>query len=241
MSTLLDVIAASLTEIGQLGRGQTASPEDGALGLRQANLLLSRRSTQRLFLPYVATRQYNLISGTADYTVGPSGATFTAARPTLIESAQANVIGSNVWVPLSIWDKSKYDSIRNRAMTADVPDGLYPEYTSPNLAFHVHPIPISTPLIKFGVWEQLTQFASLFDTLAFPPAYEAWLEAKLAVLLAPFYDQPVPATLIATMQETEADLQRYNAQSMGGAVSEAQRLTSPNVGQPIPTGAGAAQ
>lgn len=241
MSTALDVISGSLTAIGQLGQGQTVSPEDGALGLRQINLLLSQKSTQRLFLPYVATRQYQL-SPTADYTIGPVGATFLAPKPTFIESAQVNVPGSNVWLPISVWDKPKYDSIRNKFATADVPDGLYVEYTpGPTLAFHVNPIPIGTPFLKLGAWEQLTQFVTLFDVLAFPPAYESWLEVTLAVILGPYYDQPIPQNLLLRQQEAATDLQKYNAQGMGGALSAAQRMDSPNVGQPIPSGGPPAQ
>ena len=233
-STLLDVVSSALTEIGQLGQGQTASPEDGAIGLRQANLLLSQKSTQRLFLSYVAIREY-VLSATADYTIGPTGATFTAPRPTLIESAQIKVGSTNVWLPISVWDKAKWDGIVNKGATADIPEGVYPEYTFPNMGFHVHPIPIGAPSIRLGAWEQLTQFATLFDQVLFPPAYEAWLEAALAIILAPFYDQPITQSMADRGAETLADLQRYNAQSLGGAVSANQQMASPNVGQPIPS------
>lgn len=178
-------------------------------------------------------RQYTLSSGVPSYSIGPSG-TFSAPRPTLIESAQINVLGSNVWLPISIWSKPQYDAIRNKGAVADIPDGIYPEYSFPNVTFRVNPlVTTSGTQLQIGAWEQLTQFVTLFDTIAMPPAYEAWLEAALAIILAPFYDMPVPQSLLDRRTETTGDLNRYNAQSMGGAVSEAQRLGSPNVGQPI--------
>ena len=82
MSTLLDVGSAALFALGELGVGQTVSPEDGAIILRQANLLLDQWSTVRLFLYNVNIRSYTLSPSTADYTIGPSGASFTATRPT---------------------------------------------------------------------------------------------------------------------------------------------------------------
>lgn len=233
MSTLLDLVASALTSIGQLGQGQTANPEDGALGFRQANLLLSQKSTQRLFLPYVSIRQYTLSAATADYTIGPTGATFTALRPTLIESAQINVGSTGVWLPISIYGKPQWDAIRNKAATADIPDGVYVEYLLPNIAFHVNPVPVGTPGIRFGAWEQLTQFVTLFDVLAFPPAYEEWLESAVAIQLAPFYDQPVPQSLVDRRQRAEAAVMDFNARTIQGSPSEAQQFKSPNIGLPV--------
>ena len=237
MSTLLDVVSGSLTAIGQLGQGQTANPEDGALGLRQSNLMLSQKSTQRLFLPYIANRQYALVANQADYSIGQAvGATFNAPRPVFIESAQVIVAGTKIVLPLSILDKERWDAIRNKGAVADVPDSLYPEYQSPNMLFHVNPVTTGTPFINLGAWEQLTQFVTLFDVLAFPPAYEEWLESNLAVVLAPYYDQQVPQSLMMRAQKAEAAVMSINAQGLGGALDDAQRLQSPNLGQPIPTG-----
>lgn len=243
MSTGLDVISGALTAIGQLGQGQTASAEDGALGLRLINLLLSQASTKRLMLSYVASRQYTLSANVADYSIGPATASFIAVRPNLIESAQANVFGSNVWLPMSILDKPKWDALVNKGATADVPERIYPEYTFPNVAFHVDPKPLSASNIRLGTWEPLLRFATIFDPVVFPDAYEEWLESNLGIMMAPYYDQPVPQTLIQRAADGKLSVMSYNAQSMGGALGSEQTLQSPNVGQPIPTGPapGAAQ
>lgn len=240
MSTVLDVVTGALTAIGQLGQGQTAGPEDGALGLRLSNLLLSQASTKRLMLSYVATRQMNLTATLADYTIGPSGASFIAVRPNLIESAQANVNGSNVWLPMSVLDKPKWDALVNRGASADIPERLFVEYTFPNLIFHVDPKPLFSSPIKLGTWEPLLRFNTLFDPIVFPDAYEEWLESNLGIMMAPYYDQPVPQTLQARAAKGELAVMSYNAQSLGGALGAGQTLQSPNVGQPIPSG-GAAQ
>lgn len=237
MSTLLDVGAGALTAIGQLGAGQTASPEDGALILRYSNLLLSQWSTSRLYLYYVAIRAYALSAGVATYTIGPSGATFTAARPVLVESAQIQVGGSTIWLPMNILDKGKWDSIVTKGAVDDIATDIYPEYGFPNMTFYLNPAPRSITNIRLGCWEQLTQFASLFDTIAFPPAYEEFLESSLGIILAPFYDQVVPATLIQRQATAQMAVMKINAQSLGGALGPTQTLQSPNVGNPIPTGA----
>ena len=241
MATLMDVVSDALTAIGQLGQGQTPSPEDGAQGLRQANLIISQATTKRLMLYWVAIRQYSLSQMVADYTIGPSGATFTAPRPTIVESGQANIPGSNVWLPVSMLDKPKWDALINKGAYADIPERLYVEYTYPNLTFHVDPKPIGSPQIKLGAWEPLTKFTSLFDTVNFPDPYEEWLTSALIVKLAPYYDQPVPANLVDRATKGELAVMQYNAQTLGGALGADQLLNSPNVGQPIPPGSGGGQ
>lgn len=235
ISTLLDVIGGALTIIGQLGRGQTVAPEDGALGLTETNLLLSQASTKRLMLPYVGTRTYTLVANTADYTVGPSGL-FVAPRPTLIESAQAQVApGVDAWIPMNVLDKAKWDGLIDRSAVGLFPISIYPEYAGfPNLAFHIHPKPSSGSGIRLGAWEALTQFTSVFDVIAMPPAYEEWIKATLAVLMAPSYDQPVPGPVLQRQAKAEQAVMEINAQSIGGSLGTTQSLVTPNVGQPIP-------
>ena len=233
MSTLLDLVASALTSLGQLGQGQTANAEDGALGFRQANLLLSQKSTQRLFLPYVATRTYTLVAGQQDYTIGITGATFTATRPMMIESAQVNVGSTGVWLPISVFGKPQWDAIVNKGSKADIPDGIYVEYQFPNLIFHVNPVPIATPQIKLGTWETLGQFVTLYDQINFLYPYEEWLESALAIQLAPFYDAPISQSLVDRRQRAEAALTDFNARTIQGSPSEAQQFKSPNIGLPV--------
>lgn len=236
MSTLLDIVTGALTSLGQLGLGQTASPEDGANGQRHMNLLMGRFSAERLLIPYVATRSYALVANTADYTIGPTGATFTEARPTFIESAQVFVPGSSYLTSMNILDKPKWDAIHNRSAMAEVPESVYVEYLPLSLAFHVHPKPIAAPLMQLGAWLQLQKFSTLFDAFALPEEYEEFLESSLALVWAPDFDQPIPQSLIDRQGKAQQAVMSKNAQGMGGAITSAQMLQSPNVGQPIPSG-----
>ena len=242
MGTAADVCVGALTSCGQLGAGQTMSPEDGALGLRLLNLELAKASSMRLYLFNVATRTYALVATTHDYTIGPSGSLGGATtRPTFVESAQINVVGG-VWLPISILDKPKWDAVVNKGAVADIPEVCWPEYSYPNLGFHVNPAPSGTPNIKLGCWEQLTQFASLFDQVgnAFPSQYEEWLEAGLAIRYSPFYDQPVTPAMQDRYNQAVAAVQSQNAQGLVGALAAMSTFQSPNLGQPIPTGPAAA-
>lgn len=233
--SLIDVISGALTEIGQLGQGQTANPEDGALGLRQVNLMLSQASTKRLMISKVEIREYTLLLGTNDYTIGPSG-TLAGVRPVLVESGQVRVGASSVWIPLTVADKPKWDAIINKGATDEIIGTIYPEYSYPNVRLRVHPTPGSGMSLRLGQWEELVGFINITDPILMPPAYQEWLEAVLAVRLAPFYDQPVPAGVQQRALDATAAVMQINAQSLGGALSPAQAMSSPNVGNPIPQG-----
>ena len=236
-STLADVVNGALGAIGQLGVGQSLGPEDANLGLRLTNLLLSKATTRRSMLYSVKTRTYQLTAGVVDYTIGQGGgATFTDPRPVLIESAQVTPIGTSLVLPVSIVAKPAWDAIRNKGATADVPDTLYPEYTYPNMAFHINPKTLVGPInILLGCWEELQKFATIMDAVSFPDAYEEYLESNLGILMAPYYDQPIPQSLAQRAVMAEMAVIDYNVQALGTAVTDGQRLQSPNVGQPRAT------
>lgn len=238
-STVLDLLTASLTYIGQLGAGQTMNAEDQANGFRHLNLLMGKYSAKRLLIPYVATRSYVLSPSIADYTIGPTGATFTAPRPTFIESGGVYVLGTSVRLPLNILDKPQWDAIVNRNAIADVPESVYPEYTFPNIGIHVNPKPAGAVTLELGAWEQLPRFTTYFDPITLPEEYEEFLEASLAIVWAPDYDQPISGDMRARQADAQQAVMEKNAQGIGGSLSAAQKMISPNVGQPIPTGAAA--
>lgn len=91
--TAADIITDALIAIGELSRGQTASPEDLQHGLYELNGLTDSWSNDRLSLYTVTKQKFPLTPGLQDYSIGPSGATFTQARPVLIQDATI-ILGS---------------------------------------------------------------------------------------------------------------------------------------------------
>jgi hypothetical protein len=239
LSTFNDVATDTLTSIGQLGVGQSASPEMMQQALRVANRMLQKWSLQRLYLWWIPTRQYTLVSMQQNYGFGPTGPDFVlATRPNLVETCAAIYPGSLSERPMNILDRPKWGAIPDKGATCGVngvPQDCWIEYTYPNLTLHFWPIPSSAGIgVKLGTWEVLQQFATIFDVLSMPFGYEEALQQNLAFELASFYDMPIAASLSQLAADALLRVQQLNAQSIGGAFGESETLYEPSVGQPKP-------
>lgn len=232
----IDVASDALTAIGQLGTGQTISPEQAEQALRVANRMLGKWNTQRLMLYYVNSRTYNLLTTIQDYTIGPTGSIGGAVtRPTFVESGQVSLPSSAQNTPLSILDKAKWDAIGDRGATCSangLPQSVYIEYSYPNIGLHFWPVPNNAAGLALGCWEQLTVIATIFDDITWPPGYDDAFMWNLAMALCPFYDMPVSQSLGAQAADSLLKVMKINAQGLGGALDETQTLKSPNVGGP---------
>lgn len=236
--TFLDILSDSLTYIGQLGIGRSVSPEQAQQALRKANRMLAKWSLKKLLIPVITVRPFTLSASVQDYTVGPTGATFTGTRPVYVESGIATIPGTNMQNPMSVLDKTQWDAIPDAGMICGlngVPAMVWVEYTFPNLAFHVSAIPSTAVDIRLGTWELLQQFAAVTEEVNLPPGYEEALVYNLAAELAGDYDQPVTQDLGQLAADSLATLSTNNAQRLRGALGDGQTLVSPNTGIP-PTG-----
>lgn len=243
MSTIGDVISGALTDIGQLGIGQSPSPEQMQQGLRYMNIFIAKLSAQRFMLPSVPSTPYGLTPNLQDYVLGPSATgagSFVGARPTFIESAQIQLPGSSMTLPLNLLDRTKWGAIRDKGATSSangLPQDIWIEYNYPNLNFHLWTIPSNAATILLAAWVALQQFVTIFDTISLPPEYEIALQNNLSVLLAPAYDMQPPPEVAQGAADGLVKIQQINAQSLGGALGESQTLANPaNQVAPPPTG-----
>jgi len=241
--TFTDLASDSLSSIGQLGIGQSASPEQVAQAMRFFNTLIEQWSIQRFMLYTVGSSPYVLTNGQQDYTIGPSGANFTAARPTFVESAQIQLPGSTMTLPLNLLDRSKWGAIRDKGAMCSangLPQDIWVEYSYPNLTFHMWTIPANACTVLLAAWQQLQQIVTPFDVLNFPPGYLDALRTNLAVALCPAYQMMPPPSLVAQAQSGIVEIQKINVQSIGGALGESETLVTPNLTNPPPVGGGPA-
>ncbi len=237
MATFLDLLTDAITYIGQAGIGQSISPEQAQQGLRKCNRMTQEWSIQKLVEFVVTVRPFALAATVQDYTVGPTGG-FVGTRPVFVDSGLALIPGSSMQNPMNILTKEQWDALPDSGVVCGpngAPANLWPEYTFPDLTFHVSPIPSTVVNIRLGTWELIQQFATLFDEISLPPAYEKAIMYNLAVELAGDYDQPVTQELAMLASGSLNNIKTNNAQKLRGALGETQTLSSPNVGIPPPS------
>lgn len=243
MAALLDLIGQALTQIGQLGVGQTISPEQGQQGLSLIQQIVEKLTIQRVMLYTIRQRPLTLTGGVRDYTLGPTGTLGAGAqtRPAFVEEVRVSGVGSQQESPLTIVDPVGWAGIRDKGATNSafgLPQLVWPEYTVPNIGLHFWPIPSAPITATLGTWELLQNFLTIFDTIVLPPGYNILLRNLLAIEWAAFYDMPISAAMGQTAADAIRGIQGINTQGLGGALGENQRLENiPNLAAPKPTGA----
>ena len=152
------------------------------------NDLLASLQTESLAIYSIREDIFTLTINVQSYTIGPSGATFTALRPMFIKDAnlilqqQTPVVRS----PLEILrDSSQWASIQVRAIPNSLPSKLYYNPTVPNGTINLWPGPLLAYQLELFTWSQLAAFADLTTDYSLPPGYESTLTYGLAVALAP--------------------------------------------------------
>jgi hypothetical protein len=86
--TVQELINAAMRATGELRHGQEPNPEESVAALGVLNALLDEMSTQHRAVYIIDQKQFQLQSGKACYTMGPSpSADFNTERPVKIQSA----------------------------------------------------------------------------------------------------------------------------------------------------------
>lgn len=227
--------------LGQLGVGQSLSPEEVQQALRVYNRMAGKWSVQRLLQYWINTRQYLLTGGQQNYQVGPTATPpgFSGLRPVWVETCNCVIPFTLEEKTQNMLSKSQWNAIRDKgAMTsaAGAPQDCWPEMGFPNITLHFWPIPQQSVTINLGVWELIQQFATIFDVVNLPPAYENAIVTNLSFELCAYYD--VPAETITSVQQLAADalneVKQLNARTIEGALGESETLQDPTTGNPPP-------
>lgn len=210
----IDIITRAMKMAGIAASGEAPSPEDSADGLEILNGMIDAWGTDRLFIYNVTIASYPLISGQQDYTIGPTGANFTAPRPSTIENANI-VITTNspeTRIPLYLMDDDDWMDIRVRQIGPTLPSALYYSRDYPNGTLRLYPLPTTGLSLEIETWTQLSQFPDLTTVFSFPPGYYEAVYQNLALrFCTPEYgiDQ-APASIAVLAQDSRARIESLN-------------------------------
>lgn len=249
MPSVGDIITGALQDITVVAAGEESAPEDLAVGLNRLNALLASWSLDGTNLYTKKRRTLQLQANKQDYEIGPNAADFNVPRPILWETAACILQGTQGFrSEVSILTSKQWAAIRDLAATQLAPDKVYLDtdflIADGRSAVHVHPIPITAPLLEVFGWEVLAQFALVTDPFLFPAGYERAIRAALAIELLPSFpsgelDQNRAGALIAIAKDAKQLLQNANLQAIG-ALAASQTLNGPSQGVPMGGAQGAA-
>ena len=218
MATGTELIQNAFIEIHVFEPGEPLNPEDSTFGLVKLNRLLDSWATKRLNVFYVGHASFAFGVAQQSYSIGPTGADFTAARPTRIKYANVLLVSTtpNARIPLDVLNIQEYAALDVPAQTSSFPSRLYYQPTNPNGTLWPWPNPTDTAnLLELFTWNQLSQIAvaDVGDEYNLPPGYEDAITLSLARTLLSAYGKTLTAELKRDQQNAMADIQALNTQS----------------------------
>ncbi len=204
-----DIINAALRLIGggTFAAGETPSTDETANGLQALNTLLESWSNEQLTVYQIKNFQQALAAATQTYTIG-AGGTFNTPRPVKIQTP--GIILSGIRHDLEMLSPAQWAAVPEKALTGQLPRGMWNDNAFPLATLYFTPIPSGTPTFDAYLWQALQQFATAGDSVSLPPAFFRALKYNLAVDLAPEYDRPVPDNVQALAASSKQDIVTLN-------------------------------
>jgi hypothetical protein len=209
-----DLFALALKNTGVIGIGQTALAEDINDTFNLCNMMLAQWQRKRWLIWHLVDTT-KVSTGAQRYTIGLGG-DFNIVRPDKLEGAfirQVSISPLAPDYPLHIISaRQDYNRIALKSLTA------FPQYVFYDSAFplgtvFVWPIPqASLYEIHLTTKEQLSQFATLQQTINLPAEYFAAIFYNLCVRLRPAYQMQPDPTLIALAKDSLNVIRNANAQ-----------------------------
>ncbi len=142
--TVQELINSAMRATGELGHGQQPNPEESATALGVLNALLSEMSTQHKAVYIIDQKQFQLQSGKACYTMGPSAsADFNTERPVKIQSAGV-IYGDpalGLRKALKLVSSKEFAQVMEKSMEALQPLVLYNDNDYPLIKMCLWPVP----------------------------------------------------------------------------------------------------
>ncbi len=209
------IINGSLKLIGVLSEGETANAEQSADAFARLNDIVDGLGVQRFSMLTRSRTVFTPIANQSTYTIGPSGADWTAPRPVTVEAAGLILTSSNptVEIPLTLLSDDQYAMIGIKALTSTLPTELYynPTIASGWGSVFLWPTPTTAAnTIALYVPVAVTQFTNLSTTVILAPMYAKALRYRLALELAPEFGRELSAAIIAIAQESWAQIKAVN-------------------------------
>jgi hypothetical protein len=209
--TVADLINASLRKIGGLSSGETIEVTRQAEALSALQSMLRSWATKKIMVFCGTDEYFVLTTGKATYTWG-TGGDISTPRPSEVYNAFIRD-SSGYDYEVRVISEKEYKLIATKTVV-DRPQYIYYKPSYPLGILSCYPTPGIAEQLWIGSLKPFTEvssFATVNDTLAFPSNYEEPLIYNLAVRLAPEYGRSISPEVAAIAKESYNTLVNLNA------------------------------
>lgn len=183
MATARDIIKSAMQKIRVLQKGETPDADEASDGLNALNRMLSTWSNDSLLLYARTWESFNLVAGTASYTIG-SGQTFNTTKPMNIITAF--IRSGTTDYPVSVIPDENYYAIPDKTAQG-IPSQLNFSNAHPTATVRLFPVPTDAYSLHILSEKQLSSISTLDTSIDLPAGWEEALIYNLALRLAPEY------------------------------------------------------
>jgi hypothetical protein len=218
MATVRDCVTDALRELGVLAAGEVASADDEIAGLAALNRLVDMWAAERLQIYTNSRNLFTIVSGTADYEVGPTTVTGCIMPfPMFVEHVNYldSAINPSLEYQLQPLTNDAWARVPIKTLQSPRPTCYYWNATFPLGTLTLWPVPTAATLqgVLYAP-EQVAEFSGLSTTIVLPPGYRRMIVKNLAVELSPSYERPASQELTRQAMESVSVVKRSNIQLM---------------------------
>jgi hypothetical protein len=228
-TTVSQLIIQALIDLRFVPAGATVGTDIQTECFLRVNQLLASLSAEGAMVFNQVEQTFNLTAGTVAYTLG-SGGTFPTTgglRAQKVTSWRASYNGllTSGGPALSM---AEFGALAKQPLgeVAAVPDYLGADTSYPLINVRVTPPPSATPgTLELAYWTPITAFATVGDSINFPPGYERMLHYALAIDLHPRYGKPgaIDPALLNDAQVSKAAIVQQNTMMLTPQAAQQQQ------------------
>ena len=210
MTTAGELINGALRLIGMLAEGETPSAATSQDALTAMNQMIDSWNTERLSIFSTQDQIFTWPNNQVHRTLGPTG-DFVGNRPVqLDDSTYFKDPTTGISYGIKIINQQQYDGIAVKSVTSTFPQVMWINMDYPNIDMYVYPVPTKALEWHFISVEELTQPATIYTQLTFPPGYLRAFRYNLACeIAAEFGVEPSPQVSRIAMT-SKRNLKRIN-------------------------------
>jgi hypothetical protein len=210
MTTAGELINGALRLIGMLAEGETPSAATSQDALTAMNQMIDSWNTERLSVFSTQDQIFIWPNNQVHRTLGPTG-DFVGNRPVqLDDSTYFKDPTTGISYGIKIINQQQYDGIAVKSVTSTFPQVMWINMEYPNIDMYVYPVPTKALEWHFISVEELTQPATIYTQLTFPPGYLRAFRYNLACeIAAEFGVEPSPQVSRIAMA-SKRNLKRIN-------------------------------